>query len=124
MDEGSCRFGVGRWTMGARLRELGLYSVRGRLLRADLIKMWKVFHTGSGTGVLSLFRLSTNERTRGHSFKLEVPRCNSEVFRRSLPVRRVTVWNGLPADVVESESLSGFKSGLGGALGELFLEVL
>ena len=32
-------------------------------------------------------------------------------------MRRVTVWNGLPADVVESESLSGFKSGLDGALG-------
>ena len=35
-------------------------------------------------------------------------------------MRRVAVWNGLPADVVESESLSG----LDGALGELFFEVL
>ena len=27
-----------------RLHNLGLFSIRGRLLRADLIKYWKVFH--------------------------------------------------------------------------------
>ena len=37
--------GVGHLNYQERLRTLKLYSVYGRLMRADLIKCWKVFHS-------------------------------------------------------------------------------
>ena len=50
--------------------------------------------------------------------------CRTEVLRRSLGVRRVYVWNSLPASLVESESLEGFKRGLEDFMGDRFYEVL
>ena len=49
----------------SRLIELRMYSVYGRLLRADLIKIWKVLHLGFGSSLFELYRLSSNTWTRG-----------------------------------------------------------
>ena len=38
-----------------RLRQLNLYSVYDRLLRADIIKCWKVFHCEVDVGLCDLF---------------------------------------------------------------------
>ena len=96
----------------ARLRELGLYSVAGRLLRADLIKIWKLLKLGSHEELLQLFRASRVGSIRGHTLRLNMPVCRTEVMRRSLVARRVLLWNGLPANVVEASSLGCFKGGL------------
>ena len=101
----------------ARLKELGLHSVGGRLLRLDLIKIWKVLHCGEDSQLAELFQVSQISRTRGHSLKLVVPACRSEVLRRSLGVRRVFLWNSLPAELAETDSLAVFKRGLSEFLG-------
>ena len=49
-----------------RLRQLGLYSVYGRLLRKDLIKIWKVMKCENNLGVRELFDMSVDTRLRGH----------------------------------------------------------
>ena len=88
---------------------LGLFSIRGRMLRADLIKVWKIFHMDLDDRMVELFELAFEQRTRGHGFKLSVPVCRSEMGRRTFGVRCVGEWNALPAGVVEAESLESFK---------------
>ena len=84
---------VGSLEYVARLRDLGLYSVSGRLLRADLIKIWKVLHCGQDSELAELCEVCVTSRTRGHSLKLVMPACRSETFRRDFVVRRVLLWN-------------------------------
>ena len=100
-----------------RLKSLGLFSVFGRLLRMDLIKIWKGFHPEVDVGISGLFDMAQYSGTRGHLFKLSVPRCHSEVLRRSFGVRRVKIWNDLPAHVVETSCLTTFKRFLDMELG-------
>ena len=107
---------------GSRLKTLGLHSVFGRLLRADLIKVWKSFHCLVGVGLSNLFERARDSRTRGHSFKLSVPRLHTDGFRRSFGVRCVAEWNSLPGDVVELDSLQTFKSSLAFCLGDRLYE--
>ena len=104
----------------SRLRQLGLYSIRGRLLRGDLIKIWKTFHTDTDVGLGEVFDRQSHRATRGHRFKLSIPRCRTEVKRRFFNVRCVSIWNSLPPDVPELETLEKFKTKLDLALSELF----
>ena len=109
---------------GDRLRMLGLFSIRGRMLRADLIKVWKIFHVDLDERMVELFELPFEQRTRGHRFKLSVPVCRSEVGRRTFGVRCVGEWNALPAGVVEAESLESFKRRLDAHMAEEFCRVV
>ena len=107
-----------------RLRVLDLFSVYGRLLRKDLIRIWKAFHAEENLGVFELFDLGVNPRVRGHSFRLRVPICRSELRRKSFAVRCVLKWNRLPSDVVECESYEEFKRKLDISMGEEFFKVI
>ena len=111
---------VGMRTMeyGERLKTLNQYSVQGRLLRADLIFYWKIFHGKCAVTPTDLFTLSENGVTRGHRFKVELPRTQTDIRKRSLSVRCITAWNNLPEEVVLVSDLSTFKSKLAGCLGE------
>ena len=92
---------------GERLKFLNVFSIKGRLLRSDLIKYWKILCSDSGGYDLAgLFQRSLEERTRGHIFKLVMPQCNTDIKTRSFNVSCVEVWNRLPAKVVESQSLT------------------
>ena len=106
-----------------RLRECGLFSVRGRLLRQDLIKIWKSFHVEVEVGMGGLFERAAVVGTRGHQYKLSVPVCRSEVRRRSLAARCVSVWNSLSADTVEASGLVAFKRRLDADLGDRLFAV-
>ena len=57
-------------------------------------------------------------------FKLSIPVCRTEVRRRTLAVRCVSLWNILSAETVETPSLSKFKTRLEGEVGERFFSVL
>ena len=106
-----------------RLRELGLFSVAGRMLRADLVKIWKLVRQGGHESLRELFQASHLVGARGHSLRLAMPRCRSEVMRRTLMARRVQTWNALDAAVVEANSLECFKKRLDGAMGAEFYRV-
>ena len=114
---------VGSLDYVSRLRELGLYSVSGRLLRADLIKVWKILSCGEDSDLSVLFEMGLSSRTRGHALKLAVPACRTDVLRRFLGARRVLLWNALPAEIVECDSLTVFKRGLDRVLGDKLFEV-
>ena len=65
-----------------RLRTLGLYFVAVRLLRADIVKIWKSFCVSSDVGLSSIFQRARKTSSRGHHLKLSVPICCGEVGRR------------------------------------------
>ena len=110
--------GLSQMDYASRLRTLNLYSISGRLLRSDLVKVWKAFHPVVDVDMRDLFELRYDDRTRGHSFKLSIPRCNTELKRQFLSTRCVQAWNNLPADVVECECFRTFKRALDEELGD------
>ena len=105
-----------------RLSYLNLYSVKGRLLRADLIKYWKILHRYSAVQPESLFVLAPSVGTRGHSYKLFPSHRNLESRRRFFSQRRIELWNSLPAQVTESNTLTSLKRLLHNALHTVLFE--
>ena len=51
------------------LQTLDLYSVRGRLLRADLLKCWRIFNGKCGIKPNEMFLLAPVVGTIGHRYK-------------------------------------------------------
>ena len=108
---------------GVRLRRLDLFSVKGRLLRCDLIKVWKIFNGKCKVPFDSLFQLGLSlGYTRGHSLKLQVPRFRLACRQRFFSVRVVNLWNNLPQSVVSTRSLEVFKAGIRDALDDLLFQ--
>lgn len=105
-----------------RLKALNLYSIKGRLIRADLLKCWKIFHGKCGVEPRDIFSLPPLTVTRGHRFKIAHSFCSTEMRRRFFSLRCVSVWNSLPDDVVSLESIESFKSALHNSLGPLLYE--
>ena len=112
--------GLGESRYQGRLRELGLYSIYGRLLRADLIKIWKVYRGNLDPELQGLFDRSSHPATRGHSLKLAVPRCRTDMAKRFLSARCVRIWNQIPNAAIESETVEGFKRYLDTSLADKF----
>ena len=102
------------------LRTLRLFSVYGRMLRGDLIKIWQVFHPKVDVGLDNLFDQQFHLATRSNGYKLAIPRCRTEVRRRFWSVRCVERWNSLPAEVVQASNVGTFKHRLDAHVGDLF----
>ena len=115
--------GIERLDYVSRLRAVGLFSVQGRLLRADMIKIWKSFKSEIDVGLSEVFEMARSVGTRGHPLKMSIPVCRGEVLRRSFAVRRVMLWNSLPGDVVGASSVVSFKRLLDVVLGDRLFEV-
>ncbi len=60
----------------------------------------------------NLFIPRTEQRTRGHGFRMEQKRFYHEGRRGFFTVRVVSLWNSLPCEVVGASSLTAFKKGL------------
>ena len=111
-------YGLSSLENQSRLRALNLYSVQGRLLRADMIQCWKMFHAKCAVSPTDLFTLAPQSATRGHRFKVCHPRPQSDVRKRSFSVRCVGYWNALPDCVVMETDYKTFKVLLAETLGD------
>ena len=47
---------------------------------------------------------------KGHSYKLEKPRCSLSFTLNQFSYRVINIWNGLPQHVACAETLNSFKS--------------
>jgi len=56
------------------------------------------------------FKLSQHKSTRGHSLKLFYPDSHINVRANFFSVRVISLWNRLPADLVQDNNLIKFKS--------------
>ena len=101
-----------------RLSRLELFSLQGRLLRNDLIMIWRIVNRKCAVPFDSLFQLAPSLGTRGHVLKLASSHVNLECRRRFFSVRVIRCWNSLSEDTVLADSLSQFKSLLYRDLGQ------
>ena len=104
-----------------RLSELGLFSIQGRLTRADLVQYWKIFHGKSHIAPHSMFAQPQTD-TRGHPLKIMVTRANTDTRQCFFSQRCVNLWNSLPAEVVMAPDLQTFKRSLAEAIPDKLVE--
>jgi len=81
------------YTYMERLDKLNLWTLEERRNRSDLIKVFKMAKNLSPILLTKFFKLNTDNKTRGHSFKLVKHRCNCEVRRHFFSERVVNRWN-------------------------------
>jgi hypothetical protein len=79
-------------------------------LRADLLLCFKVVNKLIAVDFSDFFELENNKySTRGHKFKLRIPKICNKIRKKIFSIRIFPVWNYLPAGVVSSPSVSLFK---------------
>jgi len=99
----TCRFtrlipGMQKLSYMERLAKLNLWSLEERRNRSDLIEVFRMANNLSPIPLTKFFKFNTDNRTRGHSFKLVKHRCNCEVRRHFFSERVVNRWNMLDQD--------------------------
>ena len=95
----------------ARLKELKLPTLAHRRLRGDMIQTFKLVK-GLDDCPLENFFTIAHYNKRGHSHKLEKPRCSLTFTLNQFSYRVINVWNSLPQHVVDAETLNSFKARL------------
>ncbi|XP_055489927.1 uncharacterized protein LOC129696245 [Leucoraja erinacea] len=96
-----------------RLNKLGLYSLERRMLRGDLIEVFKMMRGIDRVDVDKLFPLRVGKiQTRGHDLRMKGQKFRDNMRGNFFTQRVVTVWNELPVKVVEAGSFLSFKNKL------------
>jgi len=91
------------------LRELRIFSLERRRMRAVLIEVYKTMRRIDRVDAQRLFARVDVAVTRGQNYKLHGGRYRRDVRGRFFIQRVVGAWNALPAVVVESDTLGTFK---------------
>ena len=94
-----------------RLERLNLYLLEKRRLRGQLIETFKILKGINNIDYNHLFTFNNNQ-TRSNGWKLELKKFNTNQCGNFFTYKIVSLWNKLPAEVVNSVSIDQFKARL------------
>ena len=95
-----------------RLRRLGLLTLEERRNRADILEVFKMKAGLSDIPLCTFFKLTSNSRTRDHSWKIVKRRSLLDIRKYFFSERVVYRWNSLSQEDVDQTTLNGFKKAL------------
>jgi len=110
---------AGEPALQGKLKELGLFSLEKRRLRAGPRIVFQCLKGGYREDREYLFTRSHMEKTSGNGYKLQQERFHLNIRTKLFTVRSIIDWNNLPRDRVETPSLEVFNMGLDRVLGNL-----
>jgi ribonucleases P/MRP protein subunit RPP40 len=99
-------------TYDERLLFLGLERLELRRLHADVVFMYNIVKGFVCCNLLHKLTFTNYRPTRGHRYKLFVNRCNKLVFSCFFINRVLPIWNHLPDNCFDCNTVSAFKSRL------------
>ena len=94
-----------------RLSACGLLSLEMRRRRADLVEVFRMVNGDEPLPVDHFFTfVSPTSSTRGHSKKMFKPQARLNLRKNFFSHRVVDLWNALPEEVINSSSVTTFKT--------------
>ena len=92
-----------------RMVKAKIPSMKYRRERGDMIEVYKYTHGFYDTP--PPFTLESGSVTRGHQLKIKKTRPNGNLRQNFFSVRIENDWNSLPAELVNTQTINGFKNG-------------
>ena len=74
-----------------------------------MTQVHKILHSSTDTCQSKVFELSTTISTRGYNFKFKKLRCRLNCSKHFFSNRVIGVWNSLPSEIVNSDTVNTFK---------------
>jgi ribonuclease P/MRP protein subunit RPP40 len=98
-------------TYEERLKKLGMITLKARRSKLDLIQTFKIVKGIDNVDIKNYFSLNNNP-TRNNGYKLKAINYKTGILGNFFTYRVVNLWNRLPAEVVEAETLGVFRERL------------
>ena len=102
--------GLSMLTYKDRLRALGLQSLEARRLQFDLVHTYKILTGKIDVSIETFFTVQSYQSTRGHSYKLYLPGCRTDIRKFFFAQRVIRPWNYLELTPESMSSLHRFKA--------------
>ena len=104
--------GIRQLSYEERLRRLSLWTLEEHRNRADILEVFKMKAGLSDIPLCTFFKLTSDSRTRGHSWKIVKRRSSLDIRKYFFSERVVYRWNSLSQEDVDQTTLNGFKKAL------------